>query len=159
LSRTLPLVGLVTCLCLIAGVATAQNFFGPIDALQEVPLNTSPATGLGCYSYDPGSGMLSYDISFSGLVGTETVAHFHGPAPPGINAGVQFPLPVGSPKIGSVGPLTASQLSDLENGLWYVNIHTTVYPGGEIRGQVLAGSCTVAVEPSTWGKVKALYVD
>ena len=33
--------------------------------------------------------------------------------------------------------LTSQQLLDLVSGLTYVNIHTTNYPAGEIRGQVI----------------------
>ena len=160
MSKTLLISALAMSMLMVAGVATAQDFSGPIDGFQEVPPVTTPATGFGCYSYDPNTLMLSYDISFGGLLGPETAAHFHGPAPPGLNAGVIFPLPPGSPKIGMVGPLTAIQLADLSNGLWYVNIHTTLFPGGEIRGQLLGGECDpVSVEASSWGRVKALYVD
>ena len=34
--------------------------------------------------------------------------------------------------------LTAAQIAQLRSGLWYVNLHTAVHPGGEIRGQVTA---------------------
>ncbi len=44
----------------------------------------------------------------------------------------------------SGGYTVAQQLSDLENGLWYVNVHTSTFPGGEIRGQILP-----VPEPST----------
>jgi hypothetical protein len=40
----------------------------------------------------------------------------------------------------------AQQLSQLDNGLWYVNIHSQAFGGGEIRGQILA-----VPEPSTMG--------
>jgi len=38
-----------------------------------------------------------------------------------------------------VGPAysIANQISDLEGGLWYINIHSSVFPNGEIRGQIL----------------------
>jgi hypothetical protein len=32
--------------------------------------------------------------------------------------------------------LTDAQITDLEAGKWYVNVHTAANPGGEIRGQV-----------------------
>ena len=49
----------------------------------------SPGTGFATMTLDDVSNLFSWDISWSGLVGTETVMHFHGPAPPGANAGVQ----------------------------------------------------------------------
>jgi hypothetical protein len=96
------------------------------------------------------------------LLSAETSAHIHGPALVGQNAGAIFPLPLGSPKVGAVGPLTPAQIADLSNGLWYVNIHTQGFPGGEIRGQILTGpgNCPpVSVEGTTWGRIKSLYVD
>jgi hypothetical protein len=86
--------------------------------------------------------------------------HFHGPAPAGANAGVQVNIGLisglTSPSIGNT-IITALQGTDLLNGLWYINIHTGQFAGGEIRGQVLTGS--VAVEEATWSGVKALYED
>ena len=32
--------------------------------------------------------------------------------------------------------LIPAQIQDLRSGLWYLNIHTTTFSGGEIRGQV-----------------------
>ncbi|MDB5871314.1 MAG: hypothetical protein JWQ07_756, partial [Ramlibacter sp.] len=32
--------------------------------------------------------------------------------------------------------VTPAQAADLMAGLWYVNIHSTQFPGGEIRGQL-----------------------
>jgi hypothetical protein len=149
---------MLSCCLVIAGAASAQDFVADIDGSQEVPSTNSPGAGQGCFSFDPATSMLSYDISFGGLIGVETAAHFHGPALPGQNAGVQFPLPLGSPKIGSVGPLNALQVGFLTGGLMYVNIHTNVFPGGEIRGQVLTGTCPpVQVEPTSWGAIKSLY--
>jgi hypothetical protein len=54
-----------------------------------------------------------------------------------------------------VGPLTAAQEADLNAGLNYVNVHTSVFPGGEIRGQIIRD--VVGVAPSTWGAVKDLF--
>ena len=143
---------------LAAPVSAQTHFRAAIDGAQPVPPTGSPGTGLGCFTLDANN-MLSYEVSFSGLLGIETAAHIHGPAPVGVNAGVQFPFPLGSPKIGVFGPLTAVQVADLSNGLYYVNIHSTLFPGGEIRGQILTSGnpCTVPTENSTWGAIKALY--
>lgn len=91
---------------------------------------------------DFGTGTVAYSGSFAGLVGPSTVAHIHGPAPLGMNAGVILPLNVvpGSPPTGGTfnggGTLTAPQVNDLVNGLLYVNVHSAALPGGEIRGQL-----------------------
>ena len=66
------------------------------------------------------------------------MAHFHGPAAAGANAGVQVPVPksaLASPMKGTVA-LTDAQIADLEAGKWYFNIHTAADPGGEVRGQL-----------------------
>jgi hypothetical protein len=48
------------------------------------------------------------------------------------------------------------QAADLLAGLWYINIHTQVHPGGEIRGQVMVGGNGIPVpEPSTLGLLGA----
>ncbi len=139
---------------------TGQTFFqAVIDGAQEVPPSGSPGTGLGCLTLNPNpSGTLSFEISFSGLLSPEVAAHIHGPAAAGSTAGVLFPLPLGSPKIGATVKLTNAQKTDLLAGLYYINIHTGPLPGGAIRGQILPGlQCTVPVEESTWGHIKALY--
>ncbi|OUL71434.1 CHRD domain-containing protein, partial [Paraburkholderia hospita] len=39
--------------------------------------------------YDPGTRVVTWNISFSGLSSQATMAHFHGPAPAGKNADVK----------------------------------------------------------------------
>jgi hypothetical protein len=105
---------------------------------------SSTATGSGTLTYDDLSNLLTWNINFTGLLGAETASHFHGPAAPGISAGVQFGLPLGSPKIGS-RTLSATQGTDLLAQLWYVNVHSSIAPLGEIRGQLL-----MVPEPETY---------
>ncbi|MDB5861922.1 MAG: domain containing protein, partial [Ramlibacter sp.] len=76
--------------------------------------------------------------SYSGLTAPATAGHFHGPAGPGQNAGVVLPFANPSSPIRGEATLTAAQAADLLGGRWYANIHTTRYPGGEIRAQVTA---------------------
>jgi CHRD domain-containing protein len=143
-----------TALLLIAGAASAQTYSAILTGTQETPPNASPAAGTGSFTLD-GAKMLSFNISYSGLTGTETAAHIHCCAAPGTPAGVLFPLPAGNPKVGSVGPLTAQQEADLNAGLMYVNIHTSPnFSGGEIRGQIYN---TVATASKTWSAVKQLF--
>lgn len=117
------------------GVLTYQPF--PIDAAQEVPPNNSLGTGIGNVTFDTNTSTLSWNISYSGLTGPATAAHFHGPAPPGVNAGVQVSVGTANPAVGQA-VLSAVQASQLQAGLWYFNVHTAMFPGGEIRGQVIA---------------------
>ncbi|HIH44658.1 MAG TPA: CHRD domain-containing protein [Candidatus Methanoperedenaceae archaeon] len=128
-------------LALIAFFAMPANaelidFVATLDGSQEVPPNVSPATGLGTFVLDTNANTLSFNIQYSGLVATETASHIHGPAPAGVNGPVIFPLPLNSPKIG-VWNYPEAQEQNITAGLTYVNIHTTVYPGGEIRGQIV----------------------
>jgi hypothetical protein len=49
---------------------------------------------------------------------------------------VQINIGTANPAIGSA-TLTETQESQLLSELWYINVHSTNFPGGEIRGQVL----------------------
>jgi CHRD domain/PEP-CTERM motif len=121
--------------------ATVWQLESFLDGLQETPPVPTTGTGSATLSYDDVTNMLSWNIVFSGLIGTTNNAHFHGPATFGVPAGVQIPIPFNAgvtadTLIGSAA-LTAGQELDLLAELWYINIHTTFRPGGEIRGQVL----------------------
>jgi CHRD domain-containing protein len=87
---------------------------------------------------DTASKTLTWTVTYSGLGGPATAAHIHGPAAPGANAGVLVPFngDLASPIKGSA-TLTDAQISDLEAGKWYVNIHTAANKSGEIRGQLV----------------------
>lgn len=114
-----------------------QNLRATLSSAAEVPSNASAGTGMLVGSFDKGTSMLKWKVSYSGLSGPATAAHFHGPAMPGTNAGVVVPFPsAASPAEGSA-VLTPAQVVDLMAGKWYVNVHTAQNPGGEIRGQVL----------------------
>ncbi len=158
--RTVIVAVAVLAIGVLTAVPTAgqQFFVAAIDGLQPVPPTNSPGVGQGCVTLNP-NGTVTFDIVFSGLLGIESVSHFHGPAAPGANAGVQIGLPLGTTKMGTTVALTAGQQADLLAGLWYINIHSSMFPGGEIRGQVLPSilMCTTPVEESTWGQIKELY--
>src|SRR3954464_9522457 len=119
------------------GSASAEKLKATLDAKSEVPATTSSGTGTADLDYDAASKKLSWKLSYSGLSGPATAAHFHGPAETGKNAGVAVPIPnaTSSPVEGSA-TLTEAQAADLAAGRYYINIHTAANPGGEIRGQV-----------------------
>lgn len=144
------------CLMSLPLQAAVFDFTAVIDGAQaDAGAGTgSPGTGSATAQYDDVTGDFSWDISWSGLLSPETVMHFHGPALPNQNAGVQvnFGAISGttSPSIGST-VINATQGADLLNDLWYINIHTEQFPGGEIRGQVL-----LVPEPATYGLTAAM---
>ena len=120
-----------------AGPAFADKMKATLDGKSEVPPNTSAATGTADIDYDAATKKLSWKVTYTGLSGPATAAHFHGPAEAGKNAGVAVAIPnaTSSPVEGSA-TLTDAQAADLVAGKYYVNIHTAANPGGEIRGQV-----------------------
>jgi hypothetical protein len=116
----------------------AVEYTATMSPASEVPAAHTSGTGSAEASYDPATHMLSYTITWSGLSGPATMAHFHGPAKSGANAGVVEKLgmnPV-SPLRGSV-KLTDAQAKQLADGLWYANVHTAANPKGELRGQMV----------------------
>ncbi len=130
---------------------STKTLIAVLEGGQEVPpIPPSPSSAIGVayMTFNEGTDLLCYSISFTRLAGAEVSAHFHGPAPAGVNADVLFEItpaisPLGSPKTGCVGPLSEQQQEFLENQLIYINVHSSpAFVGGEIRGQVLpiAGS-------------------
>jgi hypothetical protein len=120
-----------------AGPAFADKMKVTLDGKSQVPPNTSAATGTADLDYDPASKKLSWKVTYTGLSGPATAAHFHGPAEAGKNAGVAVAIPnAGTSPVEGSATLTDAQAADLVAGKYYINIHTAANPGGEIRGQV-----------------------
>jgi CHRD domain-containing protein len=121
----------------LAGPAFAEKMKATLDSKSEVPANASAGTGTADIDYDPSSKKLSWKLTYSGLSGPATAAHFHGPAEAGKNAGVAVAIPnAGTSPVEGSATLTDAQAADLVAGKYYINIHTAANPGGEIRGQV-----------------------
>ncbi len=115
----------------------------------------SPGLGTGTVTFDTVTKVLSWSITWNGLIGTPTLMHFHGPALPNQNAGVQVGTGVVGPPVVGNTVINLAQEADLLAGLWYLNLHTTTDPAGEIRGQVLTNA--VPVQETSWGVIKALF--
>ena len=109
-----------------------------LTGTQEVPPNTSPARGTAEVQHNANTNTLTWKVTYSGVTGPLTGAHIHGPAGPGANAGIVVPFSgnLNAQPIQGQGTITPQQVGDLAAGLWYVNLHTAQYPGGEIRGQL-----------------------
>lgn len=138
----LTLSSLILTTCLAVGhpaLAEVISFKAELKSDNEVPPNDSKATGAVTATYDTASKKLTWKGDYSALTGPATMAHFHGPADPSQNASVVVPIaPSTSPFEGSA-TLTDTQAEQLMEGKWYVNVHTSAHPAGEIRGQVVKG--------------------
>ncbi len=140
-----------------SGTATAEvfNYCASLDGAQEVPPVATPATGSGTFTIDTVANTMDFNITFSGLIGSESVAHIHGYCVPGVACAARFTLPPGSPKIGTWNYPEANE-SDILAGLTYANVHSSYRTGGEIRGQIVECPPS-ATEESSWGMVKTLF--
>lgn len=107
---------------------------------QEVPPVVTDASGHGHFTLDGGRNTLHYFVEVDDIDNV-TASHIH-KAPVGVNGPVVFPLYTGGGAfdpdnpIGGGVALGAEHLVDLLTAYYYVNVHTSDYPGGEIRGQI-----------------------
>lgn len=115
---------------------SASTMTTRLSGASEVPPVASNASGTVELNLNKQTNELSWTVTYTGLSGPATGAHFHGPAMAGANAGVVVPMTgsLTSPIRGTAS-LTAAQAVDLMAGKWYVNLHTAANPNGEIRGQ------------------------
>lgn len=105
-----------------------------LSGTEEVPPINVPGSGSGSFR-------VAEDGTLTGAVTTKdvqgTMAHIHRAAK-GANGPVIVPLTkTGDTYSAPAGrKLTAAQIEDLKAGRLYVNVHTTRYKGGEVRGQL-----------------------
>ena len=128
-------------LLLSTGAAFAEllNFSAELSGTSEVPPNDSAGTGTVEVTFDTESMVFNWTVTYDGLTGPAAAAHYHGPAAEGENAGPVVPIEgdLASPIEGSA-TLTDEQATQLQDGMWYFNIHTEQHPDGELRGQLTA---------------------
>jgi hypothetical protein len=145
---------------------TPQVLKVQLSGFQEDPLALS-TTGKGSLrlTTNPRAGTISYTLRYSGLEGAVTQAHIHlggraqsggisaflcsnlGNGPAGTKACPAAPGEVtgtltAADVIGPAGQgITAGQIDELLAAMraetTYVNVHSTLYPGGEIRSQLV----------------------
>ncbi|HYI11866.1 MAG TPA: IPTL-CTERM sorting domain-containing protein [Thermoanaerobaculia bacterium] len=118
----------------LQSVAAPSHFVFHLSADQEVPDSGSTARG-GCY------GQLDSAARRLSLVCTHNVtgpvlAHIHR-APAGANGPIVFDVGDPASPIEATWDMTAAEMADLLAGNYYLNIHASGRPDGEIRGQVL----------------------
>jgi CHRD domain/PEP-CTERM motif len=143
--------------------ATPITYTADLTGANENPPAASPGSGFATIVFDDIAHTLSVDVTFSDLVGTTTASHIHCCAASPTNVGVAtvtptftgFPLGVTSgtyshvfdltlassfnaPFVAAHGGTAAGAEAALGAGLLageaYLNVHSTAFPGGEIRG-------------------------
>ena len=118
-------------------VGLAQFFFtANLDSTKTG--SGSPAKGTGFFRWEDTAGnsntnFLRYNITFAGLTGTFSGAHFHYSPSGAILQAITF---TDSTVNGTWTGYADSVLTLLLNGRIYVNVHSSTAPGGEIRGTV-----------------------
>ena len=143
--------------------AAILNFYGELAGFKENPPNGSPGTGSVVVAIDDATHMMTVSASFSDLIGATTAAHIHCCVAPPANISVAtqtpsfigFPLGVTSGTFNNTYDMTlassyragfitdnggtpatafAALLLGMRQGNSYFNIHTDIFPSGEIRG-------------------------
>jgi hypothetical protein len=112
----------------------------------QVPPVATSGSGTFSATYNRSTKMLSYNFTWTlGDENDNTIGiHFHGPALADQNAPVVIPIdshPTShtSSVTGETRELTETEEEQLLDGRWYINIHSTTYEDGELRGQLLRG--------------------
>ena len=132
----------------IGGIATASlgvaaanaetvTLKAELKGSNEVPPNSSPASGTAQATLNTETKVLTWTVSYKDLTGPAVGAHFHGPSEPGKNAGIALPFKTVQNPIEGTATLSDAQVTDLLAGKWYANIHTAANPGGELRGNMI----------------------
>ncbi len=134
-------------------VTPSNEFNVSLDVFQEAnPPGARTGTGSGTITLS--NNVLVVDVVYSGLSADRSADHFHAPFPRGVNGGIAYDVgsittglragtvkglvPLVDNKYGSKN--IAAQIQDIRNSLWYLNIHSTAFTSGEIRGQVEPGA-------------------
>lgn len=115
------------------------TFKATLNAANERPTpNTSTATGSSTLVFNNDTKILTVTTTYTGLTGAATGAHIHkGDVTVAGSVIFAFTAVTVSPITYTSIALDATQEADLKAGLYYVNVHTALNAGGEIRGQLI----------------------
>ena len=160
--------------------AAIHVFTASLKGSDERPPAATPGTGFGVVTIDDVANTMRVEVDFSGLLGTTVASHIHCCAPLHTNAGVAttvptfpgFPLGVTAGSYDQTFDMTLASSynpafvtahggtvdqarTDLFAGILgtqaYLNVHSSVFPRGEIRGQLFAR----VPEPASWAMMIA----
>lgn len=133
---TLSVLGILLVASACKPALTPTTFEVVLSGAEEVPANDS--TAVGSANVTVVGNRLAIDGAWDGFDIVAPGAHVHGPALPGVNAGILFELAYDNAARTFEGTFTmnADQMAYFLAGELYINLHSAAYPGGEIRGQI-----------------------
>lgn len=152
-------LGLSGLLVIPARAAGEKDFRGRMSGLQEAPVISTTGTGEFRGRLDKTEMTLDFELTYDGLSSAPSAAHIHlgqegvnggviaflcggggkpaCPASPGMLTGTIVAGDVGGPPgQGIAAGEFAELVAALRAGVVYANVHTDMFPGGEIRGQL-----------------------
>jgi CHRD domain/PEP-CTERM motif len=174
LIHSLPVAAALLYACVSPSQA-ATVFVTSLAGANEVPARVSPGSGFARVTIDNAMNNVRIVASFSNLTTPTVAGHIHCCVPSGVNGPIAlafdrlpgFPLGVTSGVFdltlnlldqasygagfftnnggGTVAGARSAFLSGIAAGNTYVNIHTSRFPGGELRGQLAQ-----IPEPESW---------
>ncbi|MCB2379499.1 CHRD domain-containing protein [Hymenobacter sp. BT635] len=113
---------------------TTTELVATVNSAQQVPTNNSTATGTFAGTYNSSTDQMTYTLTYQGI--TPTAMHIHIGGPGTGEGQVAIPLTrAASPMTGTVAVTKDQAAKLLANGM-YVNIHSSAYGLGEIRGDI-----------------------
>ncbi len=108
-------------------------FVATLNGEQETPPTETTATGFASVILSASKDSIKYHLQTSLI---PTGAHIH-TGIGGLPGPITIPFTPVAPLIRGTAAMTPAQVVDLAEGRMFVNVHTTAYPSGEIRGQLL----------------------
>jgi hypothetical protein len=132
--------------CVASATLTPFTFLSGFNGANERPPNasTNGSYMINTLQYDDAIGtfgQFSVNVTYNGLQGNANNSHIHGYIDSSTNAGVVQALSHTGDTMGTISgtwnlPSTTAR-DNLFNGLTYLNLHSTVFGGGEWRGQLV----------------------
>lgn len=119
-------------------IRAPRHFVSFATGAKETPPNPSPGTADGVFEFDLATLQLSYDVAIENM--SPTTAHLHAGFP-GSAGGIVVSLDPNGPNAfaGTSPPLSVNETLQLLAGGLYLNVHSAMFPGGEVRDQVWVG--------------------
>ncbi len=148
-------VFLMLTICLSAMIfsttATAQqNFSVSLNGVQEVPARATNGQGSCLVKLNSTETQFTVNCTYAGMTSAVVGAHIHDAGPVGVPGPIRSDFNYTGATSGTIGPLTfdvtPAQVADLRAKRWYVNIHTSMFTDGEIRGQVKVANTQLDID-------------